>query len=178
MVNEPKGLWLPREVLIAQEIASSEEPELSMIFEKSPWFDGKLSFTRVRYRNDRGEVIRIVGSWAPASLLPLSALADCDDERVLGLILKHHGNRAAAAYSDEAVDVIQATDTDDILFEFEDGNSFLIHSCALYCNALDESLLCQTVLMTTNHRLFLRRAVGSDMDQPHGSGPGSSGGRT
>jgi hypothetical protein len=132
MVNEPKGLWLPREVLIAEERAPSEERQMTMIFEKSPWFDGKLSFTRVRYRNDRGEVIRVVGSWAPASLLPLSALADCDDERVLGLILKRHGNRAAAAYSDEAVDVIRAIDDNAALFEFEDGDSFLIHSCALY----------------------------------------------
>lgn len=58
-----------------------------------------------------------------------------------------------------------------MIIELEDsGTFFLIHSCSLYCNALDEPLLCQSTVMTPDHRLFLRRAVGLDIGQVHGSG--------
>jgi len=39
---------------------------------------------------------------------------------------------------------------------------------SLYCNALDEPLLCQCTTMTPDHRLFLRRAVGLDFGQVDG----------
>lgn len=73
---------------------------MGRIFKATPWSKGNLSHTRVRYRNERGEVIRVVGSWAPAELLPLNALADCEDERVLGSLHETNEGRAVALYSD------------------------------------------------------------------------------
>lgn len=161
------SLRLPREVLIATETRMSDD-EMGRIFQATPWSNGNLSHTRVRYRNEGGEVIRVVGSWAPTALLSLNALADCDDERILASLGEANDRRAVAGYSDESVSVISATGEDAVIFELKDTDSFLIHSCSLYCNALDEPLLCQCTLMTPDHRLFLRRAVGLDFGQIDG----------
>jgi hypothetical protein len=88
----------------------------------------------------------VVGSWAPTTLLSLNALADCDDEGVLASLGEANDRRAVAGYSDESVSVISATAEDAVIFELKDTHSFLIHSCSLYCNALDEPLLCQSTL--------------------------------
>jgi len=42
------------------------------------------------------------------------------------------------------------------------------HSCSLYCNALDELLLYQCTVMTSNHHFFPRQAVGLDFGQIDG----------
>ncbi len=172
------NLRLPLDILIAEETSPSDDPEMAHIFEATPWSNGNLSLTRVRYRNECGEVNRVVGSWAPAALLPLNALADCDDERVLGFLLGTNDGRSVAVYSDESVSVINATDEDAVMFEVRDSETFLpIHSCSLYCNALDEPLLCRCTVMPPDHRHLLRRAVALDVGQIDGpSGPDLFGG--
>lgn len=171
-------LWLPREILIAEETPLCDDPQMVRIFAASPWREGNLARTRVRYRNERGEVNRVVGSWAPSALVPLNVLADCDDERILGSLLETKHRRAAAVYSDESVSVVRATTEDAVIFELPEQGTYLILSCSLYCNALDEPLLCQCTTMTTGHRLFLRRAVDWNLEQLHGSteGPDRFGG--
>ena len=169
MANETHGLWLPREVLTAVEIPPSDDPQMSRIFRGTPWANGNLSYTRVRYRNERGEVNRVVGSWAPTALLPLSMLADCDDERILGSLLETKDRRAIAVYSDDSVSILGASEKNAAPFELEDTGTFLIHCCFLYCNALDEPLLCQCTAMTPDHRIFLRRAIDFGVRQGGGS---------
>lgn len=151
---------LPREVLRAQESPLSDDPQFSLVFANSPWKDGdRLSHTRVRYRDDDGNVTRVVASWAPSALVETGVLAECDDERVLWWLVQRHGRRAAAAFSDETVTVWRATDEDVEVLQLTGGDDFVIHACHVYYNALEEPLLCQCTLMTSNHRLFLRRPV-------------------
>jgi hypothetical protein len=45
------SLWLPRGVLIAAETRMSDD-EMGRIFQATPWSNGDLSHTRVRYRNE------------------------------------------------------------------------------------------------------------------------------
>lgn len=55
------------------------------------------------------------------------------------------GFPARSSESVESVSMIGATDDYAVIFELEESGTFLIHSCSLYCNALDGPLLCRAL---------------------------------